>query len=155
MLRKLTLWSLAGLLALFVIIQFIPLAGAKTNPPVVAEPAWDSEQTKVLAERACYDCHSNETKWPWYSNIAPVSWLMIYDTNEGRSVLNFSEWGVREQKGSEAAETVQEGTMPPRMYLPTHPQARLNAQEKAQLSAGLQATLGMAEGKGGESEKND
>ncbi len=146
MLKKITLWSVGALIALFVIIQFIPLAGAKINPPVIAEPKWNSEATKVLAQRACYDCHSNETKWPWYSNVAPVSWLVIHDTNEGRSVLNFSEWGVRGQEADGAAETVQEGTMPPRSYLPTHPAARLNVQEKAQLIAGLQATFGMGEG---------
>jgi mono/diheme cytochrome c family protein len=145
MLKKITLWSVAVLIALFVVVQFIPLAGAKTNPPVIAEPRWNREETKVLAQRACYDCHSNETKWPWYSNIAPVSWLVIHDTNEGRSVLNFSEWGVREQEVDEVAETVQEGSMPPRSYLPTHPAAQLNAQEKAQLIAGLQATFGVGE----------
>jgi mono/diheme cytochrome c family protein len=145
MLKKITLWSVGILIALLVVVQFIPLAGAKTNPPVIAEPQWNSEATKVLAQRACYDCHSNETKWPWYSNVAPVSWLVIHDANEGRSILNFSEWGVRGQEADGAAETVQEGSMPPRSYLPTHPTARLNAQEKAQLIAGLQATFGVGE----------
>jgi mono/diheme cytochrome c family protein len=152
MLKKVTLWSVGILIALFVVVQFIPLAGTKTNPPVVAEPKWDNSQTKVLAQRACYDCHSNETKWPWYSNVAPVSWLVIHDTNEGRSVLNFSEWGIRGQEADGVAETVQEGSMPPRGYLPTHPAARLNAQEKVQLVSGLQATFGMSEG--GEGKKD-
>jgi mono/diheme cytochrome c family protein len=146
MLKKIILWTGGILFALLVVIQFIPLAGAKTNPPVVAEPQWDTSQTKVLAQRACYDCHSNETKWPWYSNVAPVSWLVINDTNEGRAALNFSEWGVRQQEGDEVAETVQEGGMPPRSYLPTHPAARLNAQDKAQLIEGLRATFGIGEG---------
>jgi mono/diheme cytochrome c family protein len=150
MLRKITLWSVGILLALFVVIQFLPLAGTKTNPPVLSEPNWDSEQTQVLAQRACYDCHSNETTWPWYSNVAPVSWLVINDTNEGRAVLNFSEWGLGNEEAEEAANTVQEGTMPPRIYLTTHASARLSAQEKAQLIAGLQATFGT-----GESEENE
>jgi hypothetical protein len=145
MLKKITLWSIAVLLVLFVVIQFIPLAGAKTNPPVLAEPKWNSEQTKVLAERACYDCHSNETKWPWYSNVAPVSWLVINDTKEGRAALNFSQWGQSDQEADEAAKTVQEGTMPPRTYLLSHAAARLNRQEKTQLIAGLQATFGAGE----------
>jgi mono/diheme cytochrome c family protein len=136
------MWVVTMLFALFFLIQFIPLAGAKTNPPVIAEPVWDSSQTKALAQRACYDCHSNETKWPWYSNIAPVSWLVIHDTNEGRSKLNFSQWGQDRQEADEAAEVVEKGEMPLPIYLPLHPEARLTSEEKAQLIRGLEATFG-------------
>lgn len=142
MLRKIILWSVGVLLALLVVAQFIPLAGPKTNPPVVAEPTWDSEQTKVLVERSCYDCHSNETSWPWYSNVAPVSWLVINDVNEGRAALNFSTWGQGESEGGEIAGSVLEGTMPPGSYFITHPGARLSEQERNQLIAGLEASLG-------------
>ena len=62
----------------------------KTNPPVVSEPKWDSPQTRTLAKRACFDCHSNETVWPWYSNVPPISWLVVSDTVRGRASLNFS-----------------------------------------------------------------
>jgi Haem-binding domain len=140
MLRKITLWSVGSLVALFIIVQFIPVAGAKTNPPVVAEPKWNNEQTKLLAERACYDCHSNQTDWPWYSNIAPVSWLVIHDVNEGRTALNFSTWGQGESEVDEAAETVREGTMPPSSYFITHPGAKLSEQERSQLITGLEAS---------------
>jgi Haem-binding domain len=149
MLKKIVLWTVGMFLALLVVIQFIPLAGAKTNPPVVAEPQWNNPETKTLAQRACYDCHSNETKWPWYSNVAPVSWLVINDTHEGRSVLNFSQWGQGEQEASEVAETVQEGSMPPQVYLLTHVEARLNSLEKSQLTEGLKATFGVGEDKEG------
>jgi hypothetical protein len=145
MLRKIVLWTVGLLVAVFVVIQFVPLAGSKTNPPVVAEPQWDSTETKVLAQRACYDCHSNETKWPWYSNVAPVSWLVIQDSNEGRSVLNFSQWGQGEQEALEAAQTVLKGSMPPQLYLVTHAEARLNTAEKTQLVKGLQNTFGVSE----------
>lgn len=80
-----------GLVALFLLIQLIPYGRQHTNPPVVAEPAWDSPQTRDLAVRACFDCLSNDTVWPWYSNVAPISWLVQRDIDEGRQRLNFSE----------------------------------------------------------------
>ena len=76
----------------FLLIQLVPFGRDHTNPPVVQEPKWDSPATRELAKRACFDCHSNETVWPWYSNIAPVSWLVANDTYEGRDHLNFSDW---------------------------------------------------------------
>ena len=68
-------WTvLAVAILLFIGIQVVPYGHARTNPPVMAEPAWDSAATRELARQACFDCHSNETEWPWYSNIAPFSW---------------------------------------------------------------------------------
>ena len=67
-------------MGVLLIIQFVPYGRDHTNPPVIAEPAWDSPQTRALFFRACADCHSNETKWPWYSTIAPASWLITRDT---------------------------------------------------------------------------
>jgi len=126
---------------IFGLIQFVPYGRAHVNPPVVVEPAWDSSRTRELAVRACFDCHSNETVWPWYSNIAPLSWLIQRDVDEGRDDLNFSEW-QRSQKADEAAETVREGSMPPGRYLPLHPEARLDDEELAALVAGLVASMG-------------
>jgi hypothetical protein len=93
-----------------------------------------------------FDCHSNETVWPLYARVAPVSWLLMREVREGRNQLNFSEWraaGGHEQqkKARESDEKIMEDEMPPRAYLLLHPEARLTPQEKAQLSLGLQKSL--------------
>jgi len=134
-------YGLAALLAGFLLIQLVPYGRDHENPPVVAEPAWDSPQTRELAVRACFDCHSNETVWPWYSNVAPMSWLVQRDVDEGREHLNYSEWN-RPQEGDESAETVREGSMPPNYYTWTHSEARLTAAELSALEQGLAATFG-------------
>ncbi|UFS62577.1 heme-binding domain-containing protein [Sulfurimonas sp. HSL-3221] len=134
---------LIGALAFVTAIQIIPFGHDHTNPPVVAEPAWDTPQTRTLFMRACADCHSNETVWPWYSHVAPVSWLVAHDVEEGRENFNVSVWGVQKKnKGYDAAEEVEEDDMPPAVYLPTHPEARLTPEEKTALIAGLKATFG-------------
>jgi mono/diheme cytochrome c family protein len=138
---------LAGVVAMLA-IQLVPYGRDHTNPPVSGEPAWDSPRTRELAVRACFDCHSNQTVWPWYSNVAPVSWLVQRDVDEGRDELNYSEWD-RGEDGEESAETVREGSMPPFPYPLTHPDARLDDAERAALEAGLAATFG-DEGHGGE-----
>jgi len=117
------------------------VAPLKTNPPVVSEPKWDSPQTRALAVRACFDCHSNETVWPWYSNIPPISWLVISDTLRGRTQLNFSEWSQGGRRTGEMSEVIQEGRMPPWFYLPMHPNALLSGLEKQQLISGLSLSL--------------
>ena len=146
-------WSLGVILAGFLVIQAVPYGRAHDNPSVVAEPAWDSALTRELTVRACFDCHSNETVWPWYSNVAPVSWLVQRDVDEGRSELNYSEWN-RSQEGEESAETVREGSMPPGVYLLTHPEARLDDAQLAALANGLAATFG-DEREGGEEEDDE
>lgn len=129
----------------FIVIQFLPIR-PRTNPPVRQEPAWDSPETQVLMERACYDCHSNETKWPAYAYIAPVSWLIVGEVNHGRHELNFSQWSSGEnEEGAEAVEAILENEMPPRQYLLLHPEAQLNEAEVQQLVAGLRATFGSGE----------
>lgn len=141
---------IAGIL-LFLLIQLVPYGRAHTNPPVIQEPQWDSPQTRALMGRACFDCHSNLTVWPWYSNIAPISWLVQRDTDQGREKLNFSEWGLGENEADDIYEVVAEGEMPPKSYLLSHPEARLNADEKEALLSGILATFGRGEG-GGNSE---
>lgn len=128
-------------MVVFLAIQLVPYGRAQTNPRVVAEPAWDSATTRELAVRACFDCHSNETSWPWYSNIAPISWSLQNHVDEGREKLNFSEWDGSQQ-GDEAAETVRDRSMPPTQYLLVHPSARLSDAELAALERGLTATFG-------------
>jgi hypothetical protein len=126
----------------FLLIQLVPYGRNHTNPSVTQEPAWDTSQTRELAKRACFDYHSNETTWPWYSNIAPVSWLVYRDVAEGRRRLNFSEWNRPRFRSDEIVAIVLEGEMPPSFYLPLHPSARLTASEKQLLVNGLTATLG-------------
>jgi hypothetical protein len=129
-------------IGLFLLIQLIPYGKDYNNPPVVSEPNWDSQQTRELAKRACFDCHSNETLWPWYSKIAPVSWLVARDVYEGRQRLNFSDWqNSYLRDAGEIASVINEGEMPPFQYLPMHPSARLSTAEKTQLINGLESTL--------------
>ncbi len=134
--------SLIGVVGLLAAIQLVPYGREHTNPPVIEEPAWDSAQTRELAVAACFDCHSNETEWTWYSNIAPVSWVVANHVDEGRRILNFSEWNRQYRSTHEAVETVQEGSMPPLYYTAIHPEARLNQDQLDTLAAGLTATLG-------------
>jgi mono/diheme cytochrome c family protein len=146
------LWSRAAATigALFLLLQILPFGRPFANPPVQAEPAWDSPRTRELAQRACFDCHSNETVWPWYSYVAPLSWRVVDHVREGREALNFSTWNNPSEEAEEAAEVVQEGEMPLRDYLQLHPEARLTPTERQQLIAGLQTTLGGEGGEGGE-----
>jgi hypothetical protein len=143
MYKKISLGALILILLFGLGIQFIPYGRNHSNPPVIAEPNWDSPRTRELFFRACADCHSNETVWPWYSNIAPVSWLIQRDVEEGRAKFNISAWNVSgENEGDDAAETVQKGTMPPAMYALFRPSARLSTQEKNEFIKGLAATFG-------------
>lgn len=134
-----------AIIGFIVLIQLVPAWLWQTNPPVVAEPNWDSPETRALAVRACFDCHSNETAWPWYSKVAPISWLVTRHVVEGRQKLNFSEWGIGRSRPGEAAEEsaelIQRGEMPTKDYLLIHPSARLTDAEKQQLIKGLQASL--------------
>ncbi len=117
-------------LGLFVLIQVIPYGRNHTDPPVVSEPTWDSPPNQSLAARACLDCHSNDTTWPWYSNIAPISWLVQHDVDEGRQRLNLSEWGQRRQETDEIYRLINNGEMPPSQFLFLHPEAKLTEGEK-------------------------
>ena len=97
--KRIIIWVVIAIVLLGLLIQLIPLPGRGNNPPVVAEPKWDSPQTAALVKRACYDCHSNQTVWPWYARIAPASWLIQRDVATGHTGLNFSEWD-RPQRGA-------------------------------------------------------
>jgi hypothetical protein len=131
-------------IGLFLVIQLIPYGRDHSNPPVVREPAWDSASTRELVRRACFDCHSNQTVWPWYARVAPASWLVFNDVAEGREKLNFSAWlnGRREgEKAGEIRKEIEEGGMPPFQYRLAHPEARLSKEEKQNLIRGLTATI--------------
>src|SRR3989339_43352 len=142
--RKIIRIAIYSSIFIFVVIQFFPVD--RTNPPVKNEPTWDSPKTKGYAIRACYDCHSNKTKWPLYSYVAPISWFVADHVKSGREDLNFSEYGTGD--GKEAAEVVEHGIMPLSSYIILHPIANLTDEEKAEFVKGLVATFGRKEKKG-------
>ncbi|MBK7873679.1 MAG: heme-binding domain-containing protein [Saprospiraceae bacterium] len=134
---------LIGLLVLFIGMQFI--RPSHQNPPVdpqqdflaIAQP---SAEISTMLKNACYDCHSHETKYPWYSNVAPVCWILQNHIIEGREHLNFSKWGTPEAFGEEPEEAfeeiievIQKGEMPLWDYKMMHPEARLSEADKNQL----------------------
>ena len=141
--RPVRKWALRGVVALVILFglaQLVPYGRDHTNPSVTREVKWDSARTRELAVGACYDCHSNLTVWPWYSNIAPVSWLVYADVKSGREALNFSEWDRPQGgEGSDAAEAVRSGSMPPFQYKPLHPAGRLTTAERNELARGLES----------------
>lgn len=136
--RKVVLWALG----VFVLIQLIPFGHSHTNPPVAKQPDWDSMTTRDLFARACNDCHSNETYWRWYAYIAPVSWLVARDVNEGRRHLDVSEWDKPQRHTKDVANEIRSGDMPLWFYVPLHPTAKLSDSEKQQLIAGAEKTFG-------------
>lgn len=133
---------LIALVILLVVIQVFRID--KTNPPV--EPDKDfvvltNAPTEIVSilKASCYDCHSNESKYPWYTNIAPVSWWTKNHINEGRAELNFSEWGTyssrrMDHKLKECIEEVEENEMPLNYYVWVHSDAKLNPEQKEQLN---------------------
>ena len=142
--RKSSLWGGLGALALLAgVIQIVPYGRDHTNPAVRQEPAWDNPLTRAITVRACYDCHSNQTTWPWYAQIAPVSWLIQSDVDTGRRRLNFSEWD-RPQRGTRPQSVdrrIQGGSMPPWYYILMHSQAKLADGEKQALVHGIDTTV--------------
>ena len=126
-----------ALVAFLVLAQFVPVD--RSNPAVGQQIEAPVEVAAVL-ERACYDCHSNETVWPAYSRVAPVSWLVARDVHEGREHLNYSTWDrysaeERAELMEETLEEVAEGEMPMKPYLLLHPEAKLSAEDLAILRA--------------------
>lgn len=138
-----TRFALASGVVALLLMQVVPYGRDRANPAVLGEPAWDTPETRALFVRACADCHSNQTRWPWYSHVAPVSWFVVHDVDEGRAHFNVSEWGRdRRNEGDEAAAMLLSGEMPLQAYTLVHPEARLTPEEKAALVRGLAATFG-------------
>lgn len=125
--------------------QLVPYGRAHSNPPVTGEPAWATPETRELMEQACFQCHSNLVEYPWYSDIAPMSWTVQSHINGGRSEVNYSEFATDPGNADETIEVLQDGSMPPAYF--THfglnPEAILSDAELARLIAGLQATPGL------------
>jgi hypothetical protein len=138
--KKILLWAIGGAVMVFILIQFVPYGRAShSNPPASNPFQWTDPQAEAIARRSCYDCHSNETKWWWATNIAPFSWLVQHDVDDARAHLNFSEWD-----GRPPAEAIQEavnGKMPPIQYTLIHPGAKLSDAEKRTLTAGYRDSL--------------
>ncbi len=143
-LRRLLTYLGVVLVGLFLLAQLIPYGREHANPPVVLEPRWANPTTLALAQRSCFDCHSNKTRWPWYAKIAPISWLVTHDVMEGREHLNFSDWQGGRRKGESPRrlqKEIRKGDMPPLTYLLAHDEARLSPEEKQQLIRGLEETV--------------
>lgn len=137
MARKAAVWIPAALVLVFVGIQAVPVE--RTNPPVEADldaPA----PVEAILRRSCYDCHSNETRWPWYAYVAPVSWLVVADVDGARGDVNFSSWELMNAKDEanarhETWKEIEKGKMPLPKYVRLHPEARLSPEDVAVLRA--------------------
>ena len=137
MLFKVLKWLVIGLVCLFAGLQFV--RPARTNPPVDPSQTMQARvqmppEVAAIVDRSCQDCHSNATRWPWYSNVAPFSWLLVDHVNEGRQHLNLSEWGRLDtrragKKLEEICDEVKDGAMPIDSYTWIHRSARLSAQD--------------------------
>lgn len=139
--KKIVLYVVVGGIVLLGLIQLLPIGRDHTNPAVVSEPQWSSLEARALAKEHCFQCHSNETEWPWYSNIAPASWLIQFDVNEGRDKFNFSNWNTNSEELDELTEVIQEGEMPPIQYWIFHPNSHLNDQQKQELIDALNSSI--------------
>lgn len=152
-LKKLAIAAVAVGVVGFLIIQVLPMErlhwtlANPGNPPIEQQVAWDSPETEAIMRTACLDCHSNETRYPWYAAVAPVKWLVYHDINKGRAAMNFSEEPIA---GMDIDDIVwhMNNDMPPRVYLPTHPDANLSDAQLVQLEAGLRETIRLAGGNG-------
>jgi hypothetical protein len=138
---KIALYVLVGL---FLVLQLVP--AGRTNPPVTGDLEAPSE-VKAALVRCCYDCHSNQTRWPWYAYVNPVAFLIVRDANVGRKRLNFSEWASysatkRSSKSGDALDEIHQGEMPPAQYVWIHRDAVLTPQELAALQKWSDSLLG-------------
>jgi hypothetical protein len=148
--KRTLLWVIGIAVVVFVVIQFIPYGRSSHSNPAAASPfKWTDPQAKAIAKTSCYDCHSNQTNWWWATEIAPFSWLVQHDVDDGRARLNFSDWaGV--PSPDEFAHGVNDG-MPPLQYTLLHPNAKLTDAQKQTLIDGYTASAAAMNGQGGQS----
>ena len=145
--RKALLRAGLGLLVVAVLLQLLPFGRPGDNPPVTQDAPWPDGRARELAVAACYDCHSNQTRWPLYSRVAPMSWLITRDVEQGRDKLNLSTWEGSGGDAHDAAEAIADASMPPRRYLLIHPEAALSAAERQTLVDALES-MGGGRGEG-------
>lgn len=139
--KKIILYLAIAAVVVFGLIQLVPFGHDHTNPPTVSEPKWASPEARALVKEHCFQCHSNETAWPWYSNIAPASWLIAMDVKEGRQAFNFSDWQANPGEVDEMVQEIQSGGMPPIQYWLFHPSSKMNDQQKQQLIQALEQSI--------------
>ena len=137
--RRAVLWTAAVCLGLAVAIQLVPYGWRHPNPPVVSDAPWPDATSERIARESCYSCHSNETDWPAYSYVAPMSWLVRNDVERGRDELNFSRWDRDDGEADDAAAAIVDGDMPPGRYTAIHRGATLTDEEAERLVAALEA----------------
>jgi len=121
---------------IFALIQLVPYGWWHDNPPVISDAPWPDAASEQIARTSCYSCHSNETEWPIYSYVAPMSWLVRYDVERARDEFNFSDWDSGD--ADDAIEMIEEGSMPLDRYVMIHRDARLTDSERATLIAALE-----------------
>lgn len=133
-----------GVIILLLLIQGVPYGRNHDSRPIIRELTWDTPGTRIMAKRACFDCHSYETTWPWYSQIAPISWLVQHDVDDGLRKLNFSDWRSGARKGEhpdKIENEIKHDEMPPLLYRLAHPESRLSDTEKRDVINGLSNSI--------------
>ncbi len=116
--------------AVFVVMQLVPYGWTHPNPPVVRDAPWPSAEAEAIAHESCYACHSNETDWPAYSYVAPMSWLVRYDVETARDEFNFSDWDESGEDADKAIKKIERGLMPLDRYTLIHRSAELTDEER-------------------------
>lgn len=155
--KKVVKWALIGFVVVLVFIQLIPVE--RSNPPVTAEIN-APDAVKTIFRRSCYDCHSNETDWRWYTYVAPVSWLTASDVHEARGKVNFSEWSnlpanKKAKKTEEIWDEIEKDGMPLKIYVLVHPEVSLSPAEKETIHNWSMASVEMESGSHEEGEKEE
>jgi hypothetical protein len=133
---------LLALAIVFVAVQFVPYGWWHDNPQVVDDAPWPDPAAEAVARSSCYACHSNETDWPLYSYVAPMSWLVRSDVESGRDAFNFSDWDRSEGDANKAVEVIEDGSMPPDRYTVIHSDSSLSEEERDVLVSALLAMGG-------------
>lgn len=141
MIKKILKWTVITLAVIFIVIQAV--RPARTNPPVDGARTLQSKMQvpsdiDAILKRSCYDCHSHETRWPWYSNVAPASWLLADHVSEAREHMNFSDWAQYDTDDAEdifeeITKEVRKGGMPLSSYTMIHSDAKLTEEDKRKL----------------------